>query len=151
MAVEASESEKQFDSLRHPKPPSAIVRLIEIRRTLKAKKPAFRRQESWRYKRVRPSWRRPKGIDSKMRLKLQGRPKSVEAGYRSPRRVRGLDSLGCNEVVVSNVTQLNEVSPDKVVRIDGRVGKRKRLAILEKSRELKLYVINPGKVSEVES
>ena len=37
------------------------------------KKPKFRRQESWRYKRVPDKWRRPHGIDSKMRKKVKNR------------------------------------------------------------------------------
>ena len=47
------------------------------------KKPRFRRQESWRYKRVGDTWRRPHGIDSKMRKKVKGWPPSPCPGYRS--------------------------------------------------------------------
>ena len=49
------------------------------------KKPKFRRQESWRYKRVTDRWRKPHGIDSKMRKKIKGWPASPTTGYRSPK------------------------------------------------------------------
>jgi len=126
-------------------------RLLKIRRILKGKKPKFRRQESWRYKRVRPSWRRPKGIDSKMRLKLGGRPKSVEIGYRSPSGIRGRSGSGHDEVLVFNVGDLLKVPPNQVVTIGHVVGRRKRLDILEKARALGLYVVNSGRVGEAES
>jgi len=44
---------------------------LELRTRLKNKKPKFRRQESWRYKRVSEIWRKPDGIDSKMRIGLE--------------------------------------------------------------------------------
>ncbi len=152
MVVEDEASgEKQPEFTHQPEVSSEIGRLLSIRRSLKARKPTFRRQESWRYGRVHPSWRRPRGIDSKMRRKLRGRPKNVEVGYRSPKKVRGLDGLGRRERLVSNVSQLSEMSQAEVVRVSGKVGRRKRLAILEKAAELSLHVINSRRVSEPES
>jgi large subunit ribosomal protein L32e len=122
--------------------------LLRIRRRQKAKKPEFIRQESWRYKRVKPSWRRPKGIDSKMRLKLKGRPKVVDVGYRSPKAVRGLSSSGSSELLVYNPKDLDNATPSQVVRIAHTVGRRKRLAIVEKAKALNLRIINAGGVMQ---
>ncbi|MFX1338225.1 MAG: eL32 family ribosomal protein [Promethearchaeota archaeon] len=44
-------------------------RLLEIRKNIKKKKPSFRRVESWRYIRVKDSWRKARGIDSQTRKK----------------------------------------------------------------------------------
>ena len=143
--------EEQRETARAPEIPAEAQHLLSIRRSQKAGKPAFRRQESWRYKRVHPSWRRPKGIDSKMRRKLRGRPKNVEVGYRSPKDVRGLNSSGHLEKLISNVSELDEVAQGEVVRVSSTVGQRKRLTILEKARELNLHVVNPGRVHEAES
>jgi len=72
----------------------------------KAKKPEFIRQESWRYKRVDESWRRPRGLDSKMRLKRKGWPASPNIGYRSPKELRGLHPSGYREILVRNLSDL---------------------------------------------
>jgi large subunit ribosomal protein L32e len=136
------------------RPPELSVderNLLMIRRVQKSKKPKFRRQESWRYKRVHPNWRRPKGIDSKMRRKLGGRPKLVEIGYGSPHRIRGRSGSGHDEVLVFNVGDLSKVAHDQVVRIGHVVGQRKRLDIVEKAKALGLYVVNPGRGVETES
>ena len=44
--------------------------LLEQRKRVSEHRPKFRRQESWRYKRLAENWRKPKGIDNKMRLTL---------------------------------------------------------------------------------
>lgn len=135
--------EKEEEKVRKPRrTKKRLGRLLSLRETLKGKKPDFIRQESWRYKRVKPSWRRPKGIDSKMRLKRKGWPKSVDVGYRSPKEVRGLHPSGFEEVIVHNVKDLEEVEPDQAARIAHTVGMKKRTQIIERAEELKIYVLN---------
>ncbi|MFH0896784.1 MAG: 50S ribosomal protein L32e [Candidatus Bathyarchaeota archaeon] len=118
------------------------VTLLRTRVRQKSKKPHFTRQESWRYKRVATSWRRPRGIDSKMRLKLKGRPKLVVVGYRSPRLVRGFHPSGFVEILVYNVKDLEKVDSKQVVRIGHTVGLAKKIKIVEKAKELGLRVLN---------
>ncbi|MBS7643138.1 50S ribosomal protein L32e [Candidatus Bathyarchaeota archaeon] len=126
-------------------------RLLRVREKLKQKKPKFMRQESWRYLRVKNCWRRPKGIDSKMREKLAGRPSSVSIGYGSPRRVRGLHPSGLEEILIYRPEDLAKVNPERqAVRIAHTVGARKRAEILEKAKELKITVLNPQGVKAIE-
>ena len=125
--------------------------LLRVRSRQKNKKPHFVRQESWRYKRVAASWRRPKGIDSKMRLKLRGRPKSVAVGYRSPKLVRGFHPSGFKEVLVHNVKDLEKFDPENVVRIGHTVGSSKKIRIVERAKELNLRVLNAHGVDISES
>lgn len=117
-------------------------RLLRVRRLQKSKIPDFARQESWRYKRIKSSWRRPRGRDSRMRKKDAGWPKSVEIGYRTPKKVRGLHSSGFEEVIVNNPKDLEKVNSKKVVRIGHTVGLRKRLIIIERAKELNLRILN---------
>lgn len=129
--------------IRKPRKSNAeLGRLLAIRERLKGKKPDFVRQESWRYIRVYPSWRKAKGIDSKMRLK-KGWPKSVNVGYRSPKAVRGLHPSGFEEVLVHNVGDQEGIDPNRqAVRVAHTVGRRKRSNIVEKAEALKIYVLN---------
>jgi len=77
------------------------------RQLSKHKKPEFKRQESWRYKRVKKNWRKPCGIDSRMRKKVKGWPPSPTVGYRSPKKTRELHPSGYTEVRVQTVEDVN--------------------------------------------
>ena len=134
--------ESNIIEARARKPSANHIPLLHIREKQKRKKPKFVRQESWRYKRLGLSWRRPKGLDSKMRLKKGGVPKSVGIGYRSPRLVRGFHPSGFEEKPVHNLKDLEKVELNQLVRIGHTVGSRKRLKILEKANELGLHVLN---------
>ena len=115
------------------------------------RKPKFVRQESWRYKKVSESWRRPRGSSSKMRMKLRGWPKTVAVGYKTPRAIRGMHPSGMRETLVRRPKELEELDPkSRVVRIAHTVGERKRIAILEKADELGLKVLNPKGLRKVE-
>jgi len=126
-----------------PKLSEEELRLLRIREELNRKRPEFIRQESWRYVRVKPNWRRPRGIDSKMRLKKKGYPPSPNVGYRGPKLVRGLHPSGFREVLVHNPKDLEGLDPSRyAIRIASRVGKKKRLEIIKKADELGIKVLN---------
>ena len=120
-------------------------RLLRKRAMINKKRPHFKRFESWRFVRIKDQWRKPRGIDNHMRTELQGWPKSVKVGYRGPTAVRGLHSSGMEEVMVWNTKDLDKVDPEtQVARIGGTVGGRKRETMIEKAKELKLRILNPG-------
>jgi len=120
-------------------------RLLKIRSRINKKRPHFKRFESWRFVRIKDQWRKPRGIDNKMRTELQGWPKSVKIGYRGPAAVRGLHASGMEEVMVWNTKDLEKVDPEThVARIGGTVGGRKKETLLEKAKELKIRILNPG-------
>jgi large subunit ribosomal protein L32e len=120
-----------------------LSRLWALKNAMKSKKPRFRRQESWRYVRIHEAWRKPKGIDSHMRLSVKGWPPLVKVGYRLPKAVRGLHPSGLKEVLVHNVKELEKISPDKeVARIASTVGKKKRIEIARRAKELGIKLLN---------
>jgi large subunit ribosomal protein L32e len=115
------------------------------------KKPKFRRQESWRYKRVGDTWRKPHGIDSKMRKKVKGWPVSPTVGYRSPKKTRGLHPSGFVETRVQSVKDLGGIDPElQAIRIARTVGGRKRVEILASAEEKGIHVLNPRAAREPE-
>ncbi len=122
-------------------------RLIRVKKNISKKRPKFSKFESWRLVRVKDYWRRPTGIDNKMRQKRKGWPKSVKVGYRSPRAVRGLHPSGMEEVAVFNVGDLTIVDPEtQVARIGGSVGARKRSAIVSEAENLGIRILNRGEI-----
>ncbi|MCS6768063.1 MAG: 50S ribosomal protein L32e [Candidatus Nitrosocaldus sp.] len=118
--------------------------LLELRRAIKSRKPDFVRQESWRYVRVKENWRRPRGIDSKMRLQVKGWPAIVKVGYRGPRVARYLHPSGYRDVLIHNTDELSKLDPARdAARIASTVGARKRAQIVSKAKELGIKVLNP--------
>ncbi|HER54631.1 MAG: 50S ribosomal protein L32e [Candidatus Bathyarchaeota archaeon] len=116
---------------------------------VKNKKPKFRRQESWRYKRVTDRWRRPHGIDSKMRKKVKGWPASPTVGYQSPKATRGLHPSGYVETRVFNVEDLAGIDPEiQAVRVAHTVGAKKRFEIIATAEEKGIHVLNSRKTRE---
>ena len=124
---------------------------VKLRKTVKARNPHFRRHESWRYKRLKESWRKPRGLDNKMRLKVKGWPKSVNVGYGGPKAVRGLHPSGYEDVLVYTPDEVVQVNPKtQAIRIAHTVGTRKRIQIASIARERKIHLINPLVKKEVE-
>lgn len=119
-------------------------RLLRIKAEKNRKRPKFLRSEWHRLKRLRTSWRRPKGIDNKMRHKLKGKRKMPMTGYKNPKEVRGLHPSGFEIVRIFNVGDLEKVNPEtQVAQIASTVGTKKRLAIIELAEEMEIHIINP--------
>ncbi len=110
-------------------------------------KPAFKRQESWRYKRVKENWRRPRGVTSKMRKEESGWPHKVKVGYGTKSSTKGLHPRGLVDRLVWRLVDLEKLDPKvDIVRIAHRVGEKKKLDILDRAKQLNFHIANPGKV-----
>ena len=88
-------------------------------------------------------WKKPKGKDNKMRLKLKGYPPVVQVGYRTPNDIRGLHPSGLTPVTVSNVKDLENLDPSKhIVYISGTVGLKKRFELIREAQRRGFRVAN---------
>ncbi len=129
---------------------ATLQKALKLRKRMKKKKHEFVRQESWRYKRLHENWRRPRGIDNKMRRKIKGWPPTVSVGYRGPKAARGLHPSGYKDVLTYNVAELEKINPKtQAIRIAHTVGKRKRARILVEARKKKIKILNFKEVREV--
>lgn len=128
-----------------------LPELLELRKSIAERRPRFVRPESWRYVRLHPEWRKPKGLDNKIRKSFKGYPRRVKVGYRGPVKARGYHPSGHVDVLVHNVSQLEELIPEKdAIRIGRQVGARKRAEILKRATELGLRVLNPTRLRTIE-
>ncbi|MFW9945916.1 MAG: 50S ribosomal protein L32e [Candidatus Odinarchaeota archaeon] len=120
-------------------------KLLQFRQKLKKEKPSFRRVESWRYKRVKDSWRKARGIDSKTRKKKKSGVKSPTVGYRIPKKIRGLHPSGFEEVRIFNLNDFKGLSNKKhAIKISGRVGAKKRITLVDYAQNRGFKVLNLG-------
>ncbi len=125
-------------------------RTIRLRKRVKSKKPRFARQESWKYVRLKENWRRPKGLDNKVRKRYKGWPPRVSAGYRGPKASRSLHPSGFKEVLVHNADHLDEIDPKiQAARIAHTVGKKERANILTEARKKKIQILNLKQAREI--
>ncbi len=134
-----------------PKLSKEEKKLLELRNQMSGKRPDFKRQEWFRYKRLGDSWRKPRGLHSKKRKGKKYRGKKVKIGFRGPTAVRGLHPSGYREVRVFNPAEMEDLDPKiEAARIGGSVGIRKRLLMEKKAKKLGVKVLNPLHIEEKE-
>ena len=90
-------------------------------------------------------WRNPTGRDNKMREKRKGYPAVVSTGYKKMEKLRGIIE-DKKPVIVKNTKDLEHVQKNEIAII-GNVGKKKRIEIAKKAKEMKIQVhnLNVGK------
>jgi large subunit ribosomal protein L32e len=117
-------------------------KLLEVRKTIKDKKPEFKQQNFGTKKRISDRWRKPRGHQSKMRHAFKGYPIMVSQGWRSPVEVRGFDRTGFEPIIVFNAKDVEAIKKGQGIIISGTVGNKKRFEIVEKAEQLKVPILN---------
>jgi len=110
----------------------------------------FKRHDLHRKKKLDNKWRRPRGLHSKMRRHIRDKGRYVDSGFGSPCAVRGLHASGYKEILVTSPkVDLAELDPsDCAIRVASTIGRRKRIIIEERARELDLKILNPQRIEE---
>ena len=125
------------------KKPSLSSKALKVRARARNKKPEFVRQESWRDSKFSLSWRRPRGLDNKVRRKIKGWPASPSTGYKGPKIARGMHPSGYMEVIVNNAEAVAAVDPTThAIRIAHTVGRKKRAVIIAEAKRLNIKILN---------
>ncbi len=121
--------------------------LLEIRKgliaRLKKRKPYFTRYHWFKYS-LPDSWRKPRGMHSKMREEEAGKPPTVKPGYRTAKAIRYLHPSGYEEVYVRTLKELGKVNgKTQAARLASGLSEKKRKAIGEKAKQSGVRVLNP--------
>jgi len=117
---------------------------LDARKAQKKVQPQFRRQEWFRYRRLkRTGWRKPKGYQSSQRMNRKYRSPMARVGYGKVASVRNLHPSGFEEVLVHRPEDLDGIDPAvQAARVGSTVGGRKRVFIHERADELGIRVLN---------
>ncbi|KAJ3106833.1 60S ribosomal protein L32 [Phlyctochytrium planicorne] len=122
---------------------------------VKKRKQGFFRFQSDRFMRVGASWRKPRGIDNRVRRRFKGNIAMPKIGYGSNKITRHLLPNGFKKFLVSNVKDLDLLlmhNRTYAAEIAHNVSSKKRISILERAQQLDIKITNPsGRVRASES
>merc|ERR1712070_580604 len=121
-------------------PKSLAHKKIVKKRTLH-----FPRHQSDEYVKVRASWRRPRGIDSRQRRKFKGLTSLVHIGYGSDKATRPRVPGGWYKFTIHNVKELEVLLMQNrkyAAEIAHNVSSRKRKEIVERAQQLNIKLLN---------
>lgn len=121
-----------------PKP----IRTVKVVKKRVAK---FKRHQSDRFFRVHDAWRKPKGIDSKIRRRFKGTAPMPSIGYGSNKKTRFVCPDGFKRFVINNVKELEVLMMHNrkyAATIAHGVSIKKRKEILERALQLDIKVSN---------
>merc|ERR1711903_306249 len=112
---------------------------------VKKKTTKFKRHQSDLFDRVGESWRRPKGIDSRVRRKFKGKVLMPNIGYGSNKKNRHMLPDGFKKFLINNVSDLELLvmyNRTYAAEVASSVSRKTREAILERAKVLDIKVTN---------
>ena len=115
---------------------TAHTRKAGGKRIVKKRLKKFRRHQSDQFKRVPESWRRPKGMESRVRMKFNGTILMPNIGYGSNKKTKHLMPNGYLKFTVSNLAELELLmmhNKKYAAEIAHNVSTKKREQIIERA------------------
>ena len=114
---------------------------------IKKRTKKFNRIQSDLHVRVKSSWRRTRGIDSRLRRKERGTPSHPAAGYGSDLETKYMLPSGFKPYIVHNVQDLEPLTTQNTIYaavIAHAVGGKLRREIEKVAQEKNIHVVNAG-------
>ncbi|KAK6905994.1 hypothetical protein V866_006877 [Kwoniella sp. B9012] len=114
---------------------------------VKKRTKTFKRHQSDRYHGVKESWRKPKGIDNRVRRRFKGQLPMPKIGYGSNKKTKHLLPSGHKELLVHNLSELELLlmhSGKYAASIAHGVSSKKRVEIVARAKVLGVKITNPN-------
>jgi len=124
----------------------ASVRPLNKKTIVKKRSKKFARHQSDLFMRIRDSsWRKPKGIDGRVRRRFKGALPMPSIGYGSDKKTRNIHPNGFKSVVVANVADIEMLMMHNrtyAATVAHSVSSRVRRQIIERAEQLAVRVTN---------
>lgn len=124
----------------------AGVQPLNKKTIVKKRTKHFIRHQADQFKRIaRSSWRKPKGIDGRVRRRFKGAIPMPSVGYGSDKATRNVHPNGFKSVVVNNVAELDMLMMHNrtyAATIGHSVSTRVRREIVSRAEQLAVRVTN---------
>ncbi|KAG5950532.1 60S ribosomal protein L32 [Claviceps sorghi] len=105
----------------------------------------FNRHQSDRFKCLSASWRKPKGIDNRVRRRFRGTQAMPSIGYGTNKKTRYMMPSGHKSFLVNNVKDVELLmmhNRSYAAEIASAVSSRKRIDIIARAKQLGVKVTN---------
>merc|ERR1711988_36617 len=107
----------------------------------------FTRHQSDRYNKLSRNWRKPKGIDNRVRRRFKGMYVMPNIGFGSAKNTRHMLPTGFRKVLVHNVKELEVLMMQNkkfCAEIAHGVSAKNRKQLVERAQQLAIRVTNPN-------
>jgi len=124
---------------------TTVIRPLTKGRVEKKRAKKFIRHQSDRYHKLKPNWRKPKGIDNRVRRRYKGQFKMPNIGYGTNKNTKHVCPDGFKKFLVHNVKELEVLlmmNRTFSAEIAHGVSSKKRKSIVERAAQLAIRVTN---------
>lgn len=121
-----------------------VAPLVRVKKVKKHQR-SFNRFQSDQFMRVKPSWRKPRGIDSAVRRRFRGRQQMVSVGFRTAKVARDILPNGFKKFLITNKQDLEALimhNRSYCAEFAHTLGSKKRKQLIERAKELNIRVTN---------
>ncbi|KAB1264120.1 60S ribosomal protein L32 [Camelus dromedarius] len=125
----------------------AALRPLVKPKIVKKRTKKFIRHQSDRYVKIKRNWRKPRGIDNRVRRRFKGQILMPSIGYGSNKKTKHMLPSGFRKFLVHNVKELEVLlmcNKSYCAEIAHNVSSKNRKAIVERAAQLAIRVTNPS-------
>lgn len=102
----------------------------------------FTRKDAHKKARIGNKWRKPKGLQNKMRLQKKNRPQKVKPGFGTKNEEKHKDKKGLEIIQIQTKEDLKNINPKKQTILIPNLGAKKKLDLIAEAEKQKITIHN---------